>query len=92
MKFHVKRWVDKSFSHLKLYKKLAYSINEEEYDTLYEQLVEDAPPTVVDYFNENWQPIRDEWVMGMKFKVRNFLNTTNNRLESLNAKLKSVIT
>ena len=77
---------------LEILQKLAYSKNEEEYDTLYEQLVEDAPPTVVDYFNENWHPIRDEWVMGMKFEVGNFLNTTNNRLESLNAKLKSVIT
>ena len=77
---------------LETLQKLAYSKNEEEYDTLYEQLVEDAPPIVVDYFNENWHPIRDEWVMGMKFKVGNFLNTTNNRLEGLNAKLKSVIT
>ena len=63
---------------LKIPQKLAYSTNEEEYDTLYDHLVEDAPPTVVDYFNENWHPIRDEWVMGMKFKVGNFLNTTNN--------------
>ena len=77
---------------LEILQKMAYSKNEEEYDTLYEHLVEDAPLTVVDYFNENWHPIRDEWVMGMKFKVGNFLNTTNNLPESLNAKLKSVIT
>ena len=30
--------------------------------------------------------------MGMKYSTGNFLNGTNNRLESLNAKLKSVIT
>lgn len=29
---------------------------------------------------------KKEWVMGMKFKVRNFLNSTNNRFESLNGK------
>lgn len=30
--------------------------------------------------------------MGMKYKTGNFLNGTNNRLEALNQKLKSVIT
>ena len=38
---------------LEILQKLAYFKNEEEYNTLYEQFVEDAPPIVVDYFNEN---------------------------------------
>ena len=31
--------------------------------------------------------IRDEWVLGMKSNCGNFLNFTNNRLESINGKL-----
>ena len=42
-------------------------------------------------FKKNWHPIRIEWVMGMKYSTGNFLNGSNNRLESINAKLKSVI-
>ena len=33
----------------------------------------------------------DQWVMGDKFRSGNFLNAINNRVESLNGKLKSVI-
>ena len=36
-------------------------------------------------------PIKEEWVMPFKYSVPNFQNATNNRLESLNEKLKSVI-
>ena len=42
-------------------------------------------------FNEQWHPIKAQWVMGIKYKSGNFLNGTNNRLESINQKLKSVI-
>ena len=50
-----------------------------------------TPATVISYFNEQWQPIRKQWIMGMKYKTDNFLNGTNNRLECINQKLKSVI-
>ena len=43
------------------------------------------------YFDDQWHPIRKQWTMGMKYSTENFFNNTNNRLETLNAKLKSVI-
>ena len=50
-----------------------------------------APVIVLKYFDDQWHPIRKLWTMGMQYSTGNFLNNTNNRLESLNAKLKSVI-
>ena len=38
--------------------------------------------------DENWNPIKSEWVMGLKSSCGNF---PNNRLESINGKLKQVI-
>ena len=43
------------------------------------------------YFNDSWHPIQSEWVMGLKSSCGTFLNSTNNRLESINGKLKQVI-
>ena len=71
--------------------KLAYATLEEEYDTLYAQLERDSPSEVVNYFNENWHSIKCEWVLGLQSACGSFLNATNNRLESINGKLKQVI-
>ena len=76
---------------LEMLQQIAYSSSEEKYQELYSHFCNCAPSTVVEYFNKNWHPIRNEWVMGMKYSTGNFLNGTNNRLESINAKLKSVI-
>ena len=46
---------------------------------------------VLQYFNDNWHPIKAQWTMEMKYATGNFLNSTNNRLECINGKLKSVI-
>lgn len=46
---------------------------------------------MIQYFNDNWHLIRNEWVEGHKNKYTNFLNSTNNRLESINQKLKAVV-
>lgn len=78
-------------SSLEIVQQLAYAPSEEKYGAIYERFCETAPPVVVDYFNEQWHPIRKQWVMGMKYATGNFLNSTNNRLESINQKLKSVI-
>ena len=43
------------------------------------------------YLDKNWHIIRQEWVLSFAFSCGNLLNTTNNRLESFNGKLKSVI-
>lgn len=76
---------------LELLQQLAYSTSEKVYQELYSRFCECAPSTVVQYFNDCWHPIRKQWTMGMKYNTGNFLNGTNNRLECLNAKLKSVI-
>ena len=64
---------------------------EADYNATYAQFCSTAPQPVKDYFNKNWHPIKEEWVMAFKFSVPNFQNATNNRLEILNGKLKSVI-
>ena len=76
---------------LDLLQSMAYATSEEKYLELYATFKSTVPPPVLNYFNEQWHQIRHQWVMGMKYSSGNFLNSTNNRLESLNAKLKSVI-
>ena len=75
---------------LEMLQKLAYATSPAQYGDLYTEFQGSAPQTVQDYFEENWHGIRDEWVLGMKSNCGNFLNFTNNRLESINGKLKQV--
>ena len=42
------------------------------------------------YFRRNWMPIKLEWVQCFKSRCFTLGETTNNRLESLNGKIKSV--
>ena len=51
---------------------------------------QEAPSNVVDYFNENWYEIREEWVQ-CYLCDGNFKNFTNNRIESFNQKIKSFV-
>ena len=76
---------------LEIVQKLAYASSEAEYDALYAQLQRDAPQEVVKYYDENWHPIKHVWVLGLKSTCGSFLNATNNRLESINGKLKQVV-
>jgi len=71
---------------------LAYANSGEVYTSLYDSFKRSAPQQVMDYFDDNWHTIRHEWVQGLKKQQLNFLTSTNNRLESLNQKIKSVIT
>ena len=75
---------------LEIVSKMAYAMSEEQYSELYDQL-KNAPQRVVEYFDSNWHAIRQEWVEGLKNASCNFMNRTNNRVESINQKLKSVI-
>jgi len=70
---------------------MAYATSEEKYFELYTSFESIAPPPMLNYLYEQWHQIWHQWVMGMKYSSGNFLNGTNNRLESLNPKLKSVI-
>ena len=76
---------------LEMVQKLAYASSAANYSELYEEFQRDSHKEVVAHFNKNWHPIKDEWVLGMKSDYGSFLNFTNNRLESLNGKLKQVI-
>jgi hypothetical protein len=68
----------------------AYSRSKEEYQTLYDKLSNELPYYVVSYFNRNWHAIISEWVNGLKGGV-NLGNRTNIRIESINDKVKSVL-
>lgn len=76
---------------LEIFQKVAYASSEAEYQSLCKELYEGGPKQVKDYFKENWAPIENEWVLHSKAKCGSFLNSTNNRLESINGKLKQVI-
>ena len=45
--------------------------------------------SVTNYFNTNWDPIREEWCEAFKRKTQNFGNRTTNRIESFLQKKKS---
>ena len=69
---------------------MAYAQSEAAYTTFYDK--QSAPKSVTDHFDGNWHGIREQWVDGLKNSQYKYLNKTNNRVESINAKLKSVIT
>ena len=75
---------------LELMTKLAYSKSESEYDDHYQSLLESGLKSVIAYHNSNWHPIRCEWVECLKSADFTLGENTNNRLESINAKVKSV--
>lgn len=53
-----------------------------------EQLIPTRFSAVKDYFNDSLHPIYDQWVQGLNSSFRNFLNSTNNHVESINQILK----
>ena len=57
---------------------------------MYKEFRSIAPQTVIDYFDKNWNSIKDEWVY-YALNCMNLLNDSNNRLESLNAKIKDKV-
>lgn len=77
---------------LEILNKMAYAKDEDEYTKLHDQLKQCAPKSVLEYFSSNWHDIRHQWVDGLKNCQCNFMNRTNNRVESINQKLKMVIT
>lgn len=70
---------------------LVYSKSENDYDNNYKMLKGLKIQSVSSYYEENWHGIRQEWVEGLKSMKKKFNNRTNNRVESMNQKLKSVI-
>ena len=74
-----------------IFQKMCYSKNDEEYLKLRSNFDKVASDKVLKYFYKNWDPIKSEWVMCDKFGAGNFLNSTNNRVESFNSKVKTVL-
>ena len=70
---------------------MAYASSEEQYESICKEFNDVAPRQVYDYFKNNWAEIKNEWVLHYKAQSGSFLNSTNNRLECLNGKLKQVI-
>ena len=69
---------------------LAYSANEDAYNRNMERLLALECEKVNEYVKESWEPIRHEWVEGLKAEHLTFGESTNNPLESIDAKIKSV--
>ncbi|CAC5418308.1 unnamed protein product [Mytilus coruscus] len=82
---------DERLHALELLQKLTYSKSETSYFELYAELKDTHLHRVLEYYDYNWHPIKEQWVEGYKTNVCNMLNRTNNRVESINQKLKSVI-
>ena len=76
---------------LEIITKLVYARSESEYQQYYRHLKDTKLKSVVQYFDKNWHGIRAQWVDGLKNEACNFMNRTNNRLESTNQKIKSVV-
>ena len=74
---------------LDLLQKVAYTKSQETYEQLRQQLHETGLHRVVSYFETNWHLIRHEWANSF-VTTSTFGNRTNNRLESINQKIKSV--
>ena len=77
---------------LELMQKMAYASGEQVYGELYQSLQWTKHVAALTYFDSNWHGIKEQWVEGLKLQQRSFLTRTNNRVESINQKLKSVIT
>lgn len=76
---------------LSIFENMIHSKSEQSLENLSNELYQHGLPELNSYFDKNWKPIFNEWVIGVS-KAENFYNnTTNNRLESLNQKLKSVV-
>lgn len=54
-------------------------------------MVQNVPECVIEYYNSNWGNITDQWVQYLTMQNLCLTNKTNNRLECINSKLKSVI-
>ncbi|KAG1665902.1 Protein FAR-RED ELONGATED HYPOCOTYL 3 [Nymphon striatum] len=77
---------------LEILTKITHSRNEEDYNKNYETLKSLKNVAVMEYFDKNWHPVREQWVEGFRNDYLNLMTRTNYRLESINQKLKSVIT
>ena len=67
---------------LEILQKIAYSSTLEQYETNKPLLMETQNTQATEYFSQSWDPIKDQWVIGLATLCS--LGNTNNRLESIN--------
>ena len=81
---------DERIAALKILDKMVKSDCETMYNKWHDEFVKVAPKPVQEYFDKNWSPIKTEWT---KYNVfhGNCGNLTNNRLESINSKIKGFL-
>ena len=77
-----------SESALHFFSQLIESKSEEEYHTILEDMEDNVPYSLMDYFINNWHDLRNEWVKGFNPSLRTCINT---KLDSSNLKLKSPV-
>lgn len=71
--------------------KIAYASTEEIYSKEVANMKKVVPKRVIDYFEQNWETVRDEWVVYSTFDCFSLSNRSNNRLECVNQKIKAVV-
>ena len=48
-------------------------------------------PITKEYFDKNWKPVEDKWVMFYRYGLPTDKNETNNNVEPINGKLKQFV-
>lgn len=79
---------------LEILQRMVYATTEKKYLDLYQELCELNFEKVREYFDKNWHAddVRSQWAAYFTNSSQNYMNRTTNRLESINQKLKSVVT
>lgn len=72
--------------------KMVYAESRQQYNQLYRALQNLNCPRAQEYFDQNRYDITEQWVGYLVDSYRHYENRTNNRLEELNQKIKSVVT
>lgn len=75
---------------LDILQKIVYSRSGDEYEANFGLLQASGVQSVINYYINNWHSIRDQFVECFKGRNVTLGNRTNNRLESINEKIKSV--
>lgn len=71
---------------------MVYAESSGAYGKCYRSLQSMRCPQLQSYFDDNWHNIQEQWVGYLVNQHLNFGDRSNNRLESLNQKIKSVVT
>lgn len=84
--------IDQTKEAKQILRDMVYAKSPIEYDQSYRDLRNLRSRKLMQYFNAHWHAIQDQWVGYLVDRTKNCQIRTNNRLESLNQKIKSVVT